>query len=63
MIKRNGNWTGKFIDQLVKAKKDKLRLQDVNSSSNEDQIFDIMLDLDDHVTHSKRKYFPTINVS
>lgn len=63
MIKWNGNWTGKFIDQLVKAKKEKLRLQDVNLSSNEDKIFDIMLDLDDRITQSKKKYFPTIHVS
>ena len=63
MIKRNGDWTGKFIDKLVKAKKEKLRIQDIDINKNEEQIFEIMLDMDDQITHSKKKYFPVIHIS
>jgi len=63
MIKRNGDWTGKFIDNLVEAKKEKLRVSNIKTDNDEDKIFNIMLDLEEKVTMSSKNYFPTIHLS
>lgn len=62
MIKRNGDWTAKFIDKLVEAKKNKLRVQEMDFTDKE-AIFNIMLESEGKVRDSKVSYFPDIHIS
>jgi len=44
MIKRNGDWTSKFIDTLVECKKKMLKVWELG---NDKDVFEVMLDIDD----------------
>ena len=48
MVKRVGDWTGKFIDRLLEAKKRLLKVKDLNIEGvGENDVFTILKDLDE----------------
>jgi hypothetical protein len=67
MIKRNGDWTGKFIDTLYKAKGKMLKVDDFGIKIfDENHVFNLLNDLDNEKstsTASPNSQFPKIHIS
>jgi len=66
MIKKNGDWTSKFINKLYEAKKQILKSDSIKIDGVEqNEIFNVMLEFDGNIQISEhwKFYYPTVHIS